>query len=265
MAFNTIKFEEPEKGIGLLTFNRPDRLNAMSMEMLDELYALFERLKEDDTIRVLIFTGAGDGFCAGADLLGGTLQDSSMENIANPGNFLHKVQKRYSGIIIEQRRLPQPIIAAVNGVAAGGGFCVALASDVIYAAPTAKFVPSFINIGLSGGELGTSYLLPRLVGTTRAAEILLTGRTVEAEEADRIGLVCRMVPAGTLMDTAMSTARLMLEKSPYGLRQTKEALNMNQSAPSLESAVEFENRNQAILAFGSDFAEAVNKFGQKKK
>ena len=265
METNTIKFETPEEGIGLLTLNRPDRLNAMSLEMLDELYDLFGQLKYDDNIRVLIITGAGEGFCSGADLSGGLAQDPSLTRIANPGNFLHMVQKRYSGVILEQRRLPQPIIAAVNGVAAGGGMCVALAADVIYANPNARFVPSFANIGLSGGELGTTYFLPRLVGTTRAAEILLTGRTVEAQEADRIGLVCRVLSVDELLDTSMVTARLMLEKSKLGLQQTKEAININLTAPSLESAIEFENRNQAILAFGPDFAEAVNKFGKKRK
>ena len=155
---------------------------------------------------------------------------------------------------------PQPIIAVVNGAAAGGGMCLALASDMIIAGPKAKFIPSFINIGLSGGELGTTYFLPKAVGRAKAAEILMTGRAVEAEEADRIGLVSRLVDEDALMDTAMQTARTMLGKSPLGLRLTKETLRQNQNAPTLESAIELENRNQSILCCSPDFFNAVMAF-----
>jgi enoyl-CoA hydratase len=143
--------------------------------------------------------------------------------------------------------------------------CIALASDVIMASPDATFIPSFINIGLSGGELGSSYFLPRLVGIARSAEILLTGRTVEAAEADRIGLISRMVEDEDLMDAAMGTARIMLTKSPLGLRLTKETLNQNLNAPSLEAAIELENRNQSICCFAPEFLGAVEMFSKNKE
>jgi enoyl-CoA hydratase len=161
------------------------------------------------------------------------------------------------------RKLPQPLIAAVNGHAAGGGMSMAMASDVILVTPEAAFTPSFVNIGLSGGELGTSYFLPRLVGTTRAAEILLTGRTVSAHEAERIGLVTRLVEEEKLLGEALTTARTMLAKSVSGLRMTKEVLNYNLDAPSLEAAIELENRNQSICCFTADFVNAVTAFSQK--
>jgi len=186
MEFNTIKYESPEDGIGLITLNRPDRLNAINLDMLEELHVLFERLSADDTVRIILITGAGRGFCSGADLLDDRIADEAAALFSSAASHLVKIQKVYSRLIIEMRRLPQPIIAAVNGPAAGGGMCIAMASDVIIANSNAAFTPSFINIGLSGGELGSSYFLPKLVGTARAADILLTGRTVDAAEADKI-------------------------------------------------------------------------------
>jgi enoyl-CoA hydratase len=265
MNFETIKFEEPEQAIGLITLNRPKRLNALSLGMLDELYTLFDQLHRREEVRVLIITGTGRGFCSGADLN----DESQLENMAtlaaDPATMLMRVQKKYAGVIVEMRRLPQPIISAVNGHAAGGGMCMAMASDVIIAGPNAAFTPSFINIGLSGGELGSSYFLPRLVGTARAAEILLTGRTVDAAEAEKIGLVSRLVKEGNLMDAAMDTARTMLTKGNFALRLTKEALTQNVNAPSLEAAVELENRNQTICAFSADFVKAIEEFSKRNK
>ena len=263
MNFSTIKFEEPEQGIGLITLNRPERLNALSLGMLDDLYALFDKLHRNEQVRVLFITGEGRWFCSGADL-NDKSQLENMDTLASdPATLLMRVQKKYAGVILEMRRLPQPIISAVNGHAAGGGMCIALASDVIIAGPHATFTPSFINIGLSGGELGSSYFLPRLVGTARAAEILLTGRSVDAAEADRIGLVSRLVDEENLMDAAMETARTMLTKGTSALRLTKEALNQNVAAPSLEAAIELENRNQSICAFTADFVKTVQSWNKK--
>jgi enoyl-CoA hydratase len=260
--FNTIKFEEPEPGIGLITLSRPDRLNALSLDMLEELHALFDELRKRDEVRVLIITGKGRGFCSGADLKDSRARREAATLFASAGTHLFSVQKTYADRILEMRRLPQPIIAAVRGPAAGGGMCIAMASDVILATPSATFIPSFINIGLSGGELGTSYFLPRLVGTARAAEILLTGREVAASEAERIGLVSRLVDEGKLMDAAMETARIMLTKSRLGLRLTKETLNQNLNASSLEAAIELENRNQSMCCFEPEFLEAVEAFSK---
>ena len=261
MSYATLTFEEPEKGIGLITLNRPERLNAINMGMLEDLYTLFADLKTREDVRVLVLAGAGKGFCSGADLKDDRLSgEEGLKLFSSAAVHLEKIQKIYSGVIEVMCKQPQPIIAVVNGAAAGGGMCLALASDVIIAGPRAKFIPSFINIGLSGGELGTTYFLPKAVGRAKAAEILMTGRAVEAEEADRIGLVSRLVDEDALMETAMQTARTMLGKSPLGLRLTKETLRQNQNASTLESAIELENRNQSILCCSPDFFKAVMAF-----
>jgi enoyl-CoA hydratase len=265
MKFSTIRFEEPEAGIGLITLNRPDRLNALNLDMLDDLHTLFEQLRGMEKVRVLIITGEGRGFCSGADIKDSRVRKDASTLFSNAATHLVAIQKKYSDRILEMRRLPQPIIAAVNGPAAGGGMCIALASDVVLASPQATFIASFINIGLSGGELGTSYFLPRVVGRARAAEILLTGRTVDAREAERIGLVSRLVEEDDLMDVAMEMARTMLNKSPMGLRLTKEVLNQNMNAPSLEAAIELENRNQSICCCTPEFMEAVVSFSDRGK
>jgi len=264
MEFKTIKYETATPGIGVITLNRPGRLNAINLDMLDELHGLFTHLYEDTDVRVLIITGEGRGFCSGADLMDERIHREAATLFSSAAAHLMKIQKVYSRLIIEMRRLPQPIIAAVNGPAAGGGMSMALAADVIVAGPLAKFTPSFINIGLSGGELGTSYFLPRLVGSACAAEILLTGRAVDAVEADKIGMVSRLVAQDKLMETVMEIATRMLEKTPLGLRLTKEVLNQNQNAPSLEAAIELENRNQSMLCITPEFFKAVEEFSKKK-
>jgi len=264
MEYQTIKFELLEAGIGLLTLNREDRLNAIDLDMLDDLYHFFRSLDDQQDIRVLILTGAGRGFCSGADLKGDRLAgEEGRKAFASASVHLEVIQKKYSGIIKEMRRISQPIIAAVNGPAAGGGMSMALAADIIIASPSANFTPSFINIGLSGGELGTTYFLPRLVGTARASEILMTGRTVKAEEADRIGILSRLVSEKDLLSSALETARRMVEKTPLGLRLTKETIRQNLDAPSLENAIEIENRNQSILCTAPEFFEAVARFTGK--
>jgi enoyl-CoA hydratase len=265
MKFTTIRFEKPEPGVGLLTLNRPDRLNALNLDMLDDLHTLFYGLLSEEEVRVLIITGAGRVFWSGAYLKDVRIRKGAASLFASAASHLVGIQKKYADRILEMRQLPQPIISAVNGPAAGGGMCIALASDVVIASPNATFIPSFINIGLSGGELGSSYFLPRVVGLARASEILFTGRTVDAQEAERIGLISRLVDADALMDTTMRTARMMLGKSTMGLRLTKEALNQNLDAPTLRAAIEFENRNQSICCCTPEFYDAVEKFSQRNE
>jgi len=264
MHFKTLRFEQPESGVGLITLNRPEQLNAINLDMLDDLHNLFYRLSTDDKVRVLVITGEGRGFCSGADLKDPRIRQDAGIMFSSAAAHLVHIQKRYADRIVELRRLPQPVISAVQGPAAGGGFCLALASDVVIATPRATFIASFANIGLSGGELGTSYFLPRAVGKVRASEILLTGRTVGAQEAERIGIVSKLVGESDLMNAVMETAHMMLEKSPLGLRLTKETLNQNLDAPSLEAAVELENRNQSICCFTPEFFKAVERFAGKK-
>lgn len=266
MEYKTLTYEEPEPGIGLLTLNRPERLNALSLEMVDELTMLYEHLTGLPDVRVLILTGAGRGFCSGADLKDKRIMsEEGLALFSAAANHLEGIQQKFSGIITGLRRLTQPVIAAVNGPAAGGGMCLALASDIIIAGPDAAFTPSFINIGLSGGELGTTYFLPRMVGSARASEILMTGRTVDAREADKIGLVSRLVEAEQLLSTAMETARTLLAKTPLGLRLTKTAIRQNLNTPSLEDAIELENRNQSICCCTPDFFNAVMAFVNPQK
>jgi enoyl-CoA hydratase len=265
MSYETVRFEEVEAAVGLVTLNRPHRLNAMNLTMVDDLHRLLGLLEGEEDIRVLIITGEGRGFCAGADLKEAAQRWTGTQRERSAANHLVYVQRRYSSLIPRMRAIPQPIIAAVNGPAAGAGMCVALASDVIIAAPEALFIASFINIGLSGGELGTSYFLPRLVGATRAAEILMTGRSVSGEEAERIGLAVRCVPREKLLESALETARAMLGKSRLGLRFTKEALEMSRHAPSVEAAIEMEDRNQSILIMTREFLDSLESFQRRKE
>ena len=259
MKFSMISFEEVEPGIAMVIFNRPERLNAINVTMLAEFAELFDHLSQNDKIRVVIITGEGRGFCAGADL-SDAIAFKDTEAFSDPESYLRIAQERYSNLILGLRKIPQPIIAAVNGPAAGGGFAIALASDVRLVSPEAYFVASFINIGLSGGELGCSYFLPRLVGFSHAADILYTGRKVKADEAERIGLVSRVVPGQELMETALSYARVMLGKSAGGLRLTKRVLDQNIDAPSLEAAINLENRNQTTMVFSGEFLKLIEPF-----
>lgn len=258
-TLETLTFQEIEPRIGLVTLNRPDRLNAINDRMLDEFDALLRTLDRDDAIRVLVITGAGRGFCAGADLKE-VVTRAQTEAFADPEAFLGLVQEKYSGLITRLRDIRQPLIAAVNGAAAGGGMAIALAADLRVCTPEAYFVASFINIGLSGGEMGSSYLLPRMVGISRASDILLTGRKVFGEEAERIGLVSQVTASEKLLDAALAYARMLTAKTVGGLKFTKRALEQNLTAASLEGAMNLENRNQAIMVFSGEFRRMIGAF-----
>ncbi len=258
-AYDTVLFEEVEPQVGLLTLNRPEKLNAMNMKMVEELDELLAILSKDDSIRVVILTGQGRGFCAGADLTEASKFKDS-EALSNPESFLRLVQERYADLILALRGIPQPVIAAVNGPAAGGGMALALGADIRLASPEAYFVASFINIGLSGGEMGSSYLLPRLIGLSRAAEILLTGRKVLAHEAERIGLINKVVDHEQLIKEALVYARMMIRKSVGGLKLTKRVLDRNLETASLASALDLENRNQTLMIFSGPFSGLVKSF-----
>ncbi len=261
--YATLTLQYPQPHIALLTFNRPERLNAISWEMVEEIHHLLDRLEEEAGTHVLVITGMGDGFCSGTDLKASkrNTQKSGELNIARQ----MKHQRRIADIPLRLRQIPQPVIAAINGVAAGGGFSFAMACDIRVAARSARFIASYINIGLSGGELGSSYFLPRLVGVSRAWEILYTGREVWAEEAAEIGLISRLVDDGKSLDTALEIAGLMLEKSPFGLKMTKEVLNQSIDAPGLEAALYMENRTQSLAVATSEFREAVSAFQEKRR
>jgi enoyl-CoA hydratase/carnithine racemase len=254
----TLLVDRPRTGIAVATLNRPDRLNALTFQMFDELARLAADIAADDRVRVLVLTGAGRGFCAGLDLTdAATLPDMTT------ATFLDG-QEVWSRAITSFRRLPKPVIAAVNGPAAGAGFSLALAADIRIATPAARFSAAYIKIGLTGGDCGSSWMLPRIVGLGHAYEILLTGRLVEADEAARIGLVNRVVPAEDLLTAALEVAELIAANSPLGVRLTKQMVQANVDAPSLEAAVELENRNQALTAGTQDMAEALAAFLERR-
>jgi enoyl-CoA hydratase/carnithine racemase len=254
-----LTFEVLEGGIGVLRINRPDRMNSQTIRMFSE-YGEAAFALRDAPLRALIVTGAGDrAFCAGFDL-------DEIHRITEMGvrEFL-KFLETATGGIQAIRQLPFPVIAAVHGPATGGGLALALAADIRLAAPTAKFSAAFVKVGLSMGELGTSYNLPRLVGPARAAEIGYTGRIVLADEAERIGLVNRVVPTEALFDEAVAMGRLIAGNSPAGVRMSKRAIQRNQEITSYAAALELENRGQALLTRTPDMPEALAAFREKRE
>lgn len=242
MTFETIKFES-EGPVGILTLHRPERMNAMNYAMRDELRGFFmDRLTDLET-RVLILTGASKGFCSGLDIKDSTI--TTPQNQYTP-KIAYELQRRFSDIILFMRRCPQPIIGALNGAAVGAGLSVAMACDIRLAVPEARFSAAYINIGTGGADMGSSWLFTRAVGLGNAARWLLTGEFFDAEEARRIGFVQAVVEKEKLMEEARKIARNMAGKSPLGLRLTKEALDRNTGAMSLEDAIRLEDRNQAM-------------------
>jgi enoyl-CoA hydratase/carnithine racemase len=267
--YQTIKVEK-KADLCFLTLNRPDKLNALSMEMIYELHHFFSTVTDDYRLRVIIFRGAGRAFCAGADLAG--VKNSTFEGLEELGNQMgpvqfhyERVQKVLGEIILMMRRCPQPIIGAVHGHAVGGGFSLALGCDVRIAAESVRMNAGYVRIGLSGCDMGSSYFLPRIIGFSRAAEYLYTGRVIDAAAADRFGLVSRIVPDAQLETAALALADEMLQNSPFGLRITKEAYNLNVDAPNLESAINIENRNQSLLSHTKDHREGALAMYEKRK
>mgnify|MGYP002624209688 CR=1 FL=1 len=258
--YTTFTFEEREPGIAVMTLNRPEKLNAINWTMVEEMHDCCTALEQNQKIRVVILTGAGRGFCSGTDLSGG----EQTHPRANPVTALYKRQKLIGDLAIHLRRIPQPLIAAVNGVAAGGGFSFAMSCDVRVAAKSARFIASFINIGLSAGDVGSSYFLPRLIGLSRASEILATGRVFHAQEAEKCGFVSRVVEDGKTVDAAIDIARQMLTKSPFGLRMTKELLTLSLDQQGMEAALYMENRTQALAVLTGDFKIAMEAFAKKE-
>lgn len=253
-------------GITQITLNRPERLNAMNGELVEELYDALGAIGADRTCRVVVLTGAGRGFCAGLDLVEGVTAPGEAAagigtGIPQPGMA---TQKYIAGLVPAMRALPQPIVAAVNGAAAGGGLALALASDVRIAAASARFNVAFVKIGLSGCDIGVSWLLPRLVGASRAYEMMLTGRLVGAEEAERIGLVVRAVPDGEVVEAALETARAIAANSPFGVRMTKEVMWSQLEIGSLHAGIDLENRTQILSSFTGDMREATAAFLEKR-
>ena len=253
--------EDPSPHVRQLTLNRPEQLNAMTAELCEELHGEVQRIASDRSCRAVILTGAGRGFCAGLDLRGygaapgNEGSDELRDRLAN--------QQHMSTLVLALRALPQPVIAAVNGPAAGFGMALALASDIRYASAQAVFRVAFINIGVSNCDMGTSWLLPRLIGASRAHELMLTGRRVDAQEALAIGLVADVVQDG-LLERAQRGASEIAALAPWGVRLTKQGMWAALEIPSEQAAVEYEDRQQIMATFGKAPPEAVAAFLDKR-
>jgi enoyl-CoA hydratase len=243
MSMASVERSRPH--INTITLDRPERLNAMSFGLVSDLYRAIEEVGADNDCWVAVLTGAGRGFCSGLDLEDvGICPGIEGLTVARAGM---RAMAYMSNLVPAMRVIPQPIIAAINGPAYGGGLCLALGSDIRIAAESATFCAAGINNGLTSTELGASYLLPRLIGGSRASEILLTGREFDAVEAERIGLVSRVVPDAEVLDTALETAEQICAWSPHGVAMTKQVIWANREISSLAAAIEIENRNQLLL------------------
>ena len=257
-----VVLSSPAEGVRLITLNRPAKLNAMTVTLVQSLHDALDAIAGDHTCRVVILTGAGRGFCAGLDLTGyGTVPGHEDRGRIQQGLA---TQQHIAALIPHLRRVPQPIIAAVNGPAAGGGFALVLGSDVRLAATTARFNAAFVRIGLSACDIGTSWLLPRLVGAGRAHELMLTGRIFDAEEAARIGLVLEVVPGDALMDRALEEADLIMRNTPMGVHMTKEVMWSALEIPGQQAAIDLENRTQIMVSQTADHPEAMRAFLERR-
>ncbi|MDY7019503.1 MAG: enoyl-CoA hydratase/isomerase family protein [Chloroflexota bacterium] len=241
MEHETLLYEQKDK-LGILTLNRPERLNAINEKMMEELEGFWYEKMYDLETRVIILTGAGEkGFCGGLDM-----KETAQKVFELNQGEIYRFQIRIARLVLLMRQVPQPIICAVHKSAVGGGFSFAMASDVRVITPDARFSAAYINIGLGGADMGSSYFLPRLIGAGRAYEFLLTGDFIDADQSLKLGFVSRVVPNEDLVPTAMEIANKMISKNPLGLRLTKEAINQNLDAGGLEQALNMENRNQTI-------------------
>jgi len=258
-----IELDRPAAGVRRITLNRPDALNSFSFPMYAEFLDVLQDIRFDPDAQVVILTGAGRAFSAGHDI---RLQSEAPWVRGNLGKAqkTRALMAKLGQIPVAMRSLPQPVIAAVNGSAAGLGYLLALAADLCLVGKSAKFVNAFHNAG-TGHELGFSYLLPRAIGTQRAAELLLTGRPVLAEEAARIGIALRMVDDEALQAEALALADAIAINSPIGIALTKQSLWLNQSTGSLEAAIEMESRAIYISQTTEDTAEKRRSFIEKRR
>ncbi|MDO0976884.1 enoyl-CoA hydratase [Mycolicibacterium frederiksbergense] len=248
--------DRPEPGVALVTLNRPERMNSMAFDVMVPLRAVIGDLHHDNEVRVVVLTGAGRGFSSGADhKSAGSVPH--VEGLTRP-SFALRSMEVLDDVILGLRRLHQPVIAAVNGAAIGGGLCLALACDIRVAAAGAYFRAAGINNGLTASELGLSYLLPRAIGASRAFEIMLTGRDVDAAEAERIGLVSSVVGEDELVPRALEMARGIAAFSRPGIELTKRTLWSGLDAGSLEGHMQAEGLGQLyVRLLTANFEEAV--------
>ena len=260
MSYDTLLVDRDDQGIVTVTLNRPDKKNAMSVKMVVELTQLLDEIADDRDVRVLVITGAGDAFTSGADLS----PEKGEEGFGRGGlgGALHGM-RRLGRLIVRLHELPQPTIAAVNGVAVGAGCNLALGCDLVFASDAARFSEIFVRRGLSV-DGGGSWLLPRLVGLHKAKELAFLGDIISAEEAERFGIVNRVVPAGELDKVVTEIAQRVAVQPPIQLSITKKLLNQSLSV-SMADAVEFEDVAQALAFSSKDTAEAMQAFLEKRE
>ncbi|NIB42123.1 enoyl-CoA hydratase [Pseudomaricurvus alkylphenolicus] len=258
-----INLDQPEEGITRITLNRPERMNAMAFDVMEPLAEALQTVSEDNNCRVIILTGAGSSFCAGADL-----QDAgflpSFKGLKRPA-IARRAMRILDNVVHSIQQAHQPVIAAINGPAIGGGFCLAMCTDIRIAAQSACFRAAGINNGLTAAELGLSYHLPRAIGSTRAFEIMLSGRDVDAEEAARIGLVSETVAGDELMSRCLDVARRIMSFSHLGVELTKQLLWAGINASSLHTHMNHESHAQLYMKLTTgNFEEAIKARQQER-
>ncbi len=256
-----LELTHPRPDVTVITLNRPEKLNALNYGLVEDLHRAIDEIKADDACRVVVLTGAGRGFCSGLDLTEPSPIDASAIEFPRSGM---RWQERIADLTTKLIRLRQPVIAAVNGPAYGGGFALALASDIRVASSSARFCTQFIKLGLGGCDIGVSYTLPRIVGSGQAFDLILTARTVEADEALRIGLVSRL-SAGSVVDDALAIAETLCGYGKFGLESTKQVLWANLDASGIEAALHVENRSQILASTSGEMKEAAAAFASRKK
>lgn len=260
---STIRVEPGPHSSLLVTLDRPDRLNAIVPTMMNEMLAVVGAVDLDPAIRSVVLTGAGRGFCAGLDMKGTDELPPGADGVgAVPARLMNQDHIATVNEAIHTSR--KPWIAAVNGPCVGGGFAMALACDIRHAASSATFGAVFIKIGVSNCDMGTSYFLPRLIGASRSAELMLTGRIVDADEADRIGLVASVVDDESLLQKALESAALIEQNPPFGTWMTKETMWQTIDSPSLRHAMDMENRTQIMCTGTGEVDEARAAFVAKR-
>ena len=258
-----VLIDRPRPGIALVTLNRPERMNAMAFDVMIPFREALEALSYDNDVRVVVITGAGHGFCSGADLE----DPGALPRV--DGLTLTSIARRalelLDDVILALRRMHQPVIGAINGAAIGGGLCLSLATDIRIASESAYFRAAGINNGLTASELGLSYLLPRAIGSSRAFDIMLSGRDVDAEEADRIGLVSKVVPGDELLDASYELAERIMGFSRVGIECTKRLLWSSLDAGSLSSHMDHEGHAQLYVRLTTEnFEEAIRARKEKR-
>lgn len=254
--------EWPAEGVALLRLNRPHRLNALDDETVREIGRLLDRVADDDACRVLILSGQGRGFCAGFDL---SLAADAPGSADGETQAWMKRQELFAGLVTRLRGLRQPVIAAVNGPANGAGLGLALAAEIRVAAESASFNAAFVKVGMSSCDIGVSWLLPRAVGLSHAWEMMLTGRMVEAAEAERIGLVSQRVADAMLMPRVLELAQSIAAHSAFAVWMTKRSGWANLESPSLAAAIELENRTQILARTTGDLQRAAEALLGRRK